>query len=56
MNANIRKAKLIIPFTRSFSLLFYDSNGRIARELWWTNQEFALSTAFHHGSPCSYIT
>jgi hypothetical protein len=26
----------------------------IAIELWWTNQE--LSIAFHHGSPCSYVT
>jgi hypothetical protein len=30
--------------------------GRIARELWWTNQEFPLPISFHSGSPCSYIT
>jgi hypothetical protein len=32
------------------------SEGRVARELWWTNQEISSSLSFHHGSPCSYIT
>jgi hypothetical protein len=37
-------------------LLPVNSAGRIARELWWTNQEFSVSTLFHHGSSCSCIT
>jgi hypothetical protein len=32
-----------------------DSTGWIAREFWWTNQEFPLSISFQ-ASPCSYIT
>jgi hypothetical protein len=32
------KAKFIIPFACSSCLLPDDSAGRIARELWWTNQ------------------
>jgi hypothetical protein len=38
------------------TLLLADFAVRIARELWWTNQEFCLSISFHCGSPCSYIT
>jgi hypothetical protein len=38
----LRKAKLIIFFTRSSSLKPDDSGGRIARELSWTNR--ALSS------------
>jgi hypothetical protein len=36
-------------------LLLDDSAGRIAIELWWTNEEFPLPITFHRGSPCSYI-
>jgi hypothetical protein len=34
------KAKFIIPFACFSCLLPDDSAGRIARELWWTIQEF----------------
>jgi hypothetical protein len=27
---------------------------RIARESWWTSQEFATMVHYHHGSPCSH--
>jgi hypothetical protein len=37
-------------------LLLDGSAGRIAGDIWWTNQSFPLSTSFHHGSPNSYIT
>jgi hypothetical protein len=26
------------------------TSGRIARELWWTNQGYSLSISFHHAS------
>jgi hypothetical protein len=35
------KVKFIIPVVCSFCLLPDDSAGRIARELWWMNQEFS---------------
>jgi hypothetical protein len=30
------------------ALLLVESGVRIARELWWTNQEFPLPVSFHH--------
>jgi hypothetical protein len=30
--------------------------GRIAREVWWMNEEFLPSISFHYGFPYSYIT
>jgi hypothetical protein len=39
-----------------YTTLHYMTAGRIARKLWWTNQEFSLYISFHHGAPYSYIT
>jgi hypothetical protein len=33
--------KILSSFTHSFYLLPDDSSGRIAREFWWTSQEFS---------------
>jgi hypothetical protein len=35
---------ILTPFTRSAYLLPDDSAGRIARELWWTSQEFSSAS------------
>jgi hypothetical protein len=37
----LRKVKFIISFARSSWLLPDDSAARIARELWWKNQELS---------------
>jgi hypothetical protein len=53
----ILQGQILIPFTHASCLLPDDCAGRIARELWWMSQDFLLLTSsFHHGSPCSYIT
>jgi hypothetical protein len=41
MNKNTLQGQILIPFAHSFCLLPEDSDGRIARELWWTNHEFS---------------
>jgi hypothetical protein len=41
MKEILHKAKFVIYFTIPSNLLLDDSAGRIARELWWTNQEFS---------------
>jgi hypothetical protein len=38
---NILLAKFIIPFASSPAFILDDSTGWIAREFWWTNQEFS---------------
>jgi hypothetical protein len=41
----VRPAMLLNCYTR-----------RIARELWWTNQDFPPAVSFHYRSPCACIT
>jgi hypothetical protein len=41
MNKITSQGQILIPFAHSSCLLPGDSAGRIARELWWTNQEFS---------------
>jgi hypothetical protein len=41
MNKNTSQGQILIPLAYSSCLLPDDSAGRIARELWWTNQEFS---------------
>jgi hypothetical protein len=41
MNKNTLLVQILIPFIHSSCLLPDDFTGRIARELWWTNQEFS---------------
>jgi hypothetical protein len=54
MNESTSQDQIYHSFIPLF-LLPDDSAGRIARELWWTNQ-FPLLTSFHQGSPFSYFT
>jgi hypothetical protein len=44
MNRNVVlqvQGQILIPFVHSSCLLPDDSDGRIARELWWMSQEFS---------------
>jgi hypothetical protein len=40
MNEDTSKAKFIISFAKFLLICCWMTVGRIARELWWTNQEF----------------
>jgi hypothetical protein len=51
-----KEKKSLFPSAVPPALLLDISAGRIATELWWTNQEFLLSISFLHGCPSSYIT
>jgi hypothetical protein len=44
------KSKILTPFIHSSYLLPDDSAGRIAREPWWTSQEFSSASIIN--SPC----
>jgi hypothetical protein len=52
----LRKAKFIIPFSRSSCLLPDNSAVGLAQSSGGQIRSFPLSLSFHHGSPCSYIT
>jgi hypothetical protein len=48
MDKSNLQSQILIPFTHSFSLLPVESADRIARQLWWMNQE--LSLCHHHST------
>jgi hypothetical protein len=41
MNKSTFQGRILIPFAQSLRLLPDSITGRIARELWWMNQEFS---------------
>jgi hypothetical protein len=51
MNANTLQGQIHHPFARPSCMLPDDSAGRIARELWWTNQFSPLDFLHAHIVP-----
>jgi hypothetical protein len=51
MYRNTWKVQILIRFAHYTCLLSDDSAARIARELWWTNQEFFLCRHHHYITP-----
>jgi hypothetical protein len=55
-NTDISKSKFIISFSKFLLICYQMTTGRIAKELWWANQEFSPVDIIPPLFPCPYVT